>query len=118
VELPLDQTFPQKQCKTAFENNEYRQDVMTSMMKKKETFSLVAPEASRVLLAGDFTGWEENPVGLKKQKDGTWKATITLEAGPHEYRFIVDGQWRDDDQCGLRRSNPFGATNCVREVQP
>jgi len=86
--------------------------------KKKETFAIVAPEAASVVLVGDFTDWESHPVGLKRQRDGSWKTTVPLEPGAHEYRFIVDGQWRDDEQCALRRQNPFGATNCVREVAP
>jgi 1,4-alpha-glucan branching enzyme len=85
---------------------------------KKETFSVVAPDAATVLLVGDFTGWQEHPVGLKRQKDGIWKATVPLEPGAHEYRFIVDGQWRDDAQNPMRRPNPFGESNCVREVAP
>lgn len=85
--------------------------------KKNESFTYFAPTAENVLLAGDFTDWEQHPVSLKKQKDGSWKATIPLEPGVHEYRFLVDGQWRDDDQCPARKPNAFGALNCVREVR-
>ena len=85
--------------------------------EKKETFSYLAPEAQSVMLAGDFTGWEQNPVPLKKQKSGTWKTTISLESGTHEYRFLVDGQWRDDPGCSMRVKNPFGVENCVRTVE-
>jgi 1,4-alpha-glucan branching enzyme len=85
--------------------------------KKKESFTYFAPGAENVLLAGDFTDWEKHPVTLKKQKDGSWKATIPLAPGMHEYRFLVDGQWRDDQTCGARKLNAFGAQNCVREVR-
>ena len=85
--------------------------------KKKEAFTYLDPTAESVLLLGDFTGWEENPVPLKKQKNGTWKASVELTPGAHEYRFKVDGQWRDDAQCDARRPNAFGAENCVREVK-
>jgi 1,4-alpha-glucan branching enzyme len=87
------------------------------MMKAKESFSFFAPTAENVELVGDFTGWQQNPITLKKQKDGTWKATVPLEPGLHEYRFVVDGQWCDDPDCTLRRPNPFGAENCLREVK-
>jgi 1,4-alpha-glucan branching enzyme len=56
-------------------------------------------------------------VSLKKQRDGSWTATVPLEPGVHEYRFLVDGQWRDDETCRSRKPNAFGAQNCVREVQ-
>ena len=95
-----------------------RQEAVAKQIKKNETFSVVAPDAASVLLVGDFTEWQQHPVGLKRQRDGTWKATVPLEPGVHEYRLIIDGQWRDDTQCRLRRPNPFGDANCVREVAP
>ena len=91
---------------------------MAKALKKKETFQLIDPDASDVLLVGDFTNWESSPINLKRQKDGIWKATIELDPGPHEYRFLVDGEWRDDSRCDLRKPNPFGGENCVRDVAP
>ena len=90
---------------------------MTKDLKKKETFELFDPNASNVALVGDFTGWEEKPITLNRQKNGVWSAIVPLEPGVHEYRFLVDGQWRDDEACSLRKPNPFGATNCLREVK-
>ncbi len=84
---------------------------------KKETFQILEPTANQVVLVGDFTAWNQNPIPLKRQKDGVWKTVVPLAPGQHEYRFVVDGQWRDDTQCAVRRSNPFGGENCVREVQ-
>jgi len=84
---------------------------------KKESFTYYAPSAGNVLLAGDFTDWEKHPVSLKKQTDGSWKAVVPLEPGMHEYRFLVDGQWRDDEHCSARKPNGLGALNCVREVR-
>jgi 1,4-alpha-glucan branching enzyme len=86
--------------------------------KRKESFEIVEPNADAVLLVGDFTEWEHHPIALKRQKDGCWKATVPLDPGPHQYRFLVDGQWRDDATCGQRATNPFGSQNCVRQVAP
>lgn len=83
---------------------------------KKETFSYTEPNAQNVSLVGDFTDWEQNAVPLKKQKNGTWKATISLAPGVYEYRFLVDGEWRNDQECQSRRPNSFGEENCIREV--
>ena len=85
--------------------------------KKKESFTYFAPTAENVMLVGDFTEWQQHPIILKKSKDGTWTTTVPLEPGAHEYRFLVDGQWRDDSQCTMRRPNAFGEQNCVREVK-
>ena len=91
---------------------------MAKDLLKKETFQLIDPNAEEVLLLGDFTNWEEDPILLKHERDGIWKATVPLGPGAHEYRFIVDGQWRDDIKCSHRWPNPFGGENCVREVAP
>ena len=81
--------------------------------KLKVTFSLAAPEAQTVLLAGDFTSWQQAPLALKKSKAGVWKKAVSLPAGRYEYRFLVDGEWRNDPLCTHRQQNEFGAENCV-----
>jgi 1,4-alpha-glucan branching enzyme len=91
---------------------------VTKEPTKKETFQLVEPNAEEVLLVGDFTEWDQNPILLKRQKDGIWKTTVALEPGEHEYRFLVDGQWRNDVKCAGRKTNTFGGENCVRNVAP
>ena len=85
--------------------------------KQKVTFTYKAPEAQTVLVAGDFTGWQEAPLTLKKDKTGLWKKTISLPPGKYEYRLLVDGQWRDDPQCPNRLPNQFGGENCVCIVE-
>jgi 1,4-alpha-glucan branching enzyme len=81
--------------------------------KQKVTFSYNAPSAKTVLIAGDFTGWNQAPVSLKKDKGGNWKKTVSLPPGRHEYRLLVDGEWRDDPECPNRQPNQFGGHNCV-----
>lgn len=79
-------------------------------------FSLSASEAITVSLAADFTGWDQAPISLKKQKNGVWKTTVSLAPGSYEYRFLVDGQWADDPGCSTLRPNIFGGHNCVCDV--
>jgi 1,4-alpha-glucan branching enzyme len=86
-------------------------------LKQKITFSYKAPSAKSVALAGDFTGWNQAPLMLKKDKDGVWKKTISLPPGRYEYRLLVDGEWRDDPQCPVRQPNQFGSENCVCTVE-
>ncbi len=83
------------------------------MPKQKVTFSLVAPQARSVQVAGDFTDWQQAPLELKKFKDGVWKKTVSLAPGEYQYRLLVDGQWQDDPKCALRYPNDFGGQNCV-----
>lgn len=82
----------------------------------KQRFSFTAPEAMSVQLVGDFTQWHEKPISLQKNEDGIWQATVELAPGMHHYRFLVDGQWRDDPECAFRAPNPFGSEDMVRKV--
>ena len=68
-----------------------------------------------VLLVGDFTHWQQSPIPMRK-KGGIWQTTVPLEPGAHHYRFLVDGEWRDDPECIVRLLNPFGSENSVRVV--
>jgi 1,4-alpha-glucan branching enzyme len=83
---------------------------------RKQTFAFAAPEAMSVQLVGDFTHWQECPISLHKGLDGVWRTTVELEPGTHHYRFLVDGQWRDDPECILRAPNPYGSENMMRRV--
>lgn len=85
--------------------------------KVKETFELLAPDAARVLLAGDFTQWEEDAKKMKRLKSGMWKIQIPLESERTvQYRFLVDGSWVDDPECQTRIPNGLGGENCIRQV--
>jgi 1,4-alpha-glucan branching enzyme len=79
-------------------------------------FALRAPEATSVKLVGDFTEWQEQPIDLMKGPGGVWRIAVELSPGLHHYRFLVDGQWRDDLDCALRVPNTFGGYDAVRKV--
>src|SRR5262245_15877928 len=83
--------------------------------ESKAIFIRLAPQAQSVERVGNSTNCDNNPIPLKKAKDGTWKAIVTLESGTYEYRFKVDGQWRNDPDCPRRTTNPYGEENCIRE---
>ncbi len=83
---------------------------------KPQTFLFTAPGAARVLLVGDFTQWQERSIPMKQRIDGRWQATVALRPGRYHYRFIVDGDWRDDPDCAQRVANPFGTEDAVRLV--
>jgi len=93
-----------------------RQLESNSQHLSKQTFRYAAPNAASVLLAGDFTHWQKSAVPMQKGKAGVWTTTVDLAPGPHNYRFLVDGQWCDDPECTVRVPNPFGTQNMVRQV--
>lgn len=83
---------------------------------KRQKFSFTAPTAMSVQLVGEFTHWQERPIQMKKGPNGVWTAEVELDAGEHHYRFLVDGQWRDDPECRVMVPNPYGGQNAVRQV--
>lgn len=85
--------------------------------KRTQTFSITAPTAQSVQLVADFTHWKEKPLNLEKEANGVWRVTVELEPGEHHYRFLVDGQWRDDPECTVRVPNPYGSQDAVRQVR-
>jgi 1,4-alpha-glucan branching enzyme len=83
---------------------------------KMQKFSYATTGAHDVKLVGDFTNWQKQPIHLTRESNGVWQAAIRLEPGTYHYRFLVDGQWRDDPECPLHVPNPFGSHNAVRHV--
>lgn len=84
--------------------------------KQAQEFRFTAPAALTVQLVGDFTGWNKAPIALTRGPNGVWLTRIGLSPGTHRYRFLVDGEWRDDPDCSVRVPNPFGSEDSVRQV--
>ena len=81
-----------------------------------QTFTFFAPTSKSVQLLGDFTEWQKTPINMQRGADGIWRTVIHLPPGTHHYRFLVDGQWRDDPDCTVMAENPYGGRNAVRQV--
>ena len=92
-------------------------------MAKKVMFTLsaeVVGEATSGLLLGEFNNWDYNDgIKLKKQKDGTLKATASLEFGKrYEYRYLLnDGRWVNDQSADhYVHISGFSVENCVINI--
>jgi 1,4-alpha-glucan branching enzyme len=81
--------------------------------KRRVSFSLEAPHAKQVFLAGDFNTWDPKKHPMKKNADGLWEKTVILAPGTYEYKFIQDGQWIVDPGNDRQCPNRFGTRNCV-----
>ncbi len=78
-----------------------------------------------VSLRGSFNNWGEWP--MTRQPDGTWAITVCLDAGTHQYKFYINGQW-PRDMATARAGGPvdpaahgyvddgFGGRNAIRRV--
>ena len=92
------------------------------MSSKKIDFLIpaeVAAGATSGILLGEFNNWDSNKgVALKQQKDGSLKASLSLQSGSYEYRYLLnDGRWVNDTQASKYNYNSeFAIENCVVEV--
>jgi hypothetical protein len=73
--------------------------------------------AESVAITGEFTGWSQAGVPLRRGAGNQWGADLDLRPGEHQYRLIVNGQWCDDPQARARVANPHGTLNCVLKVE-
>lgn len=84
---------------------------------KKTKLKLHAPEASRVAVTGDFKGWDNEGIPMRRNIKGIWNVGLDLEPGSYEYKFIVDGQWINDPVNKNSIENSFGTLNSVLKVE-
>jgi 1,4-alpha-glucan branching enzyme len=81
--------------------------------RQKITFSFESSDAKEVILMGDFNNWNPKKHPMKKDDNGKWTRAVLLPPGQYEYKFLVDGQWKEDPQNDRICSNKFGSYNNV-----
>jgi len=81
--------------------------------RQKITFSFESSDAKEVILMGDFNNWNSKKHPMKKDDNGKWTRAVLLPPGQYEYKFLVDGQWKEDPQNDRICSNKFGSYNNV-----
>lgn len=82
-------------------------------------FRLEAPDAERVAVAGSFTDWRPTVQLSDEDGDGVWTGSVPLEAGVHQYMFVLDGeQWVTDPDADRYVADGFGHRNAVVAVTP
>lgn len=79
-------------------------------------FSVFAPQAKEVYLAGDFNNWQPDESSRMEFKNGTWFKRINLRSGRYHYRFIIDGRWMEDPKNPIKESNPYGEMDSLIEI--
>ncbi|KAL2530747.1 Sucrose nonfermenting 4-like protein [Forsythia ovata] len=58
-----------------------------------------------VLISGSFTGWTQWPMTPVEGCPTVFQTICSLPPGYHQYKFVVDGEWRHDEH------KPFGSSN-------
>jgi 1,4-alpha-glucan branching enzyme len=82
----------------------------------KVTFELPKQvEAQTVQIVGDFNGWDPNATPMKRKRDGSFSAAITLDAGrEYRFRYFLDNErWENDWNADRYEVNEFGTEDSV-----
>jgi 1,4-alpha-glucan branching enzyme len=82
----------------------------------KVTFSLPKDvQAETACLVGDFNNWDEKATPMKKDGEGAFSTTISLDKGrEYQFRYLVNGsEWHNDWQADKYIQNTFGGDNSV-----
>ena len=75
-------------------------------------FTIEAPDAERVQLAGDFNNWTLDGNDMEAM-DGVWKKVVKLPPGRYRYRYVVDGRWQNDPLNATVEPSPYGGEDSV-----
>ncbi|MGB3078013.1 MAG: glycogen-binding domain-containing protein [Saprospiraceae bacterium] len=81
------------------------------------TFKLQGfPKANKVILTGSFVDWNENKIKMTLIND-VWTSSQQLNAGKHQYKFIVDGKWYTDPVNPIVEDDGKGNLNSILFVR-
>jgi hypothetical protein len=74
-------------------------------------FTLVAPDAKKVAVVGDFNAWDPSHAAFQARHagGGVWTVTAKVPVGHHRYSFVVDDSvWMADPMAPRAHDNDFG----------
>ncbi len=91
--------------------------MVTATLEGTHLFRTFLPNADRVELVGDFTGWRDRAITMTREDTGWWSATVAVEAGDHDFKYLVDGsKWVPDYAASGVRANQFGGWVSLLQV--
>ena len=76
------------------------------------TFTLEAPDAEHVHLAGDFNNWTLDGSEMEP-RGGVWTKVVKLPPGRYRYRYVVDGRWQSDPLNAAVEPSAYGGNDSV-----
>ena len=122
---PKDQPISVPIIKTA--KTTHKEKVMENRMQeilkdnlpkfKEIVFSVNAPQAKEVYLAGEFNSWKLDDNSKMTLDNGKWTKRLALNTSKYHYRFVIDGSWVEDASNPLKEANSYGSMNSLLEVK-
>ena len=80
------------------------------------TFFYGNPRATEVLIAGDFTNWQEGALPMEKGEKGFTLVKTFPKGTTVKYKFIVDGSWTTDLKAPDFVDDGFGGKNSCGDL--
>lgn len=88
-----------------------------SAQGRKVLFTLESSPGSTVAVAGSFNEWDPAFTPMEfDEHSGMYRASVYLEPGEYEYKFVVNGEWLLDESNPGFYPNDFGTLNSVLVV--
>ncbi len=83
---------------------------------KAHTFTLSHDKAEKVSVVGTFNDWNKDTTQMTREGN-TWKVTVNLKPGRHEYKFVVNNtDWISDPACKEMVADKYGSKSSVVEI--
>lgn len=81
-------------------------------------FVLPVAAADRASIVGNFNNWDASKHKMKfNEKEGVFEKEISFKPGERvEFRYIVDGEWRNDEAADAYEPSGFLSENCIVEL--
>ncbi len=87
-------------------------------VKETVTFTIHAEKGKDVYVAGEFNNWDPTAKKMAyKARKGLYEATLKLEPGTYQYKYIIDGTWCADPENAEAVANDQGTFNSVITVK-
>ncbi len=80
-------------------------------------FTVEAPGAAHVQLAGDFNDWMPDRAEMVPE-GRIWTKRLDLAPGRYRYRYVIDGQWHCDPRNAAVEPSPFGGNDSLLVLDP
>lgn len=100
------------QTEANFGSNSIRNAAVTTTKKGTRFFLKGYESAKDVYLSGTFNEWSTLKTRMIKTDSG-WYALVSLLPGKHQYKYIVDGRWKEDSRNNHREDDGQGGYNSV-----
>ncbi len=80
-------------------------------------FAMQAKGATAVFLAGEFNSWSATAQAMSDADgNGVFDVTIPLAPGHYQYKYVIDGTWKEDPRSAAYVADPYGGKNSIVEV--